>query len=466
MKKYLLILITIILCLLYAAAGADPAVTDSETTAWIGENNYLFLQGTNGMVAQLSMEISDLIGTTDDEVIGLAGNRQIIAVKKNGTGSRIVEDAETESLKEPRLKQEEDVLLLDGQKISDTAIAAVTDGVYVYIIEHTGISFILRVTPAQSSRQLTSQQSRNANALALSGTTVAEPLNMTVTREALAITDTDHQVTVMNFITGQIFRYPATSSETAAACLQGGILYRYLVTDEGKWILESGMEVSTPTPAPTPSPTPTPKPTQKSTTYYDDDGTIYYGAYGSKVKKIQTRLYELGYPIWQIDGKYGEETQLAINLFCDAIHVREHRYITYKVQKKLFAGNAPVYDPYLPLKKGDQGISVLYMQARLKELGYDPGKIDGIYGKNTVAAVALFQADHGITLAEKEKPGETASREMLELLYSPETVPEPTPTDTVNPTTTPSATQTVTPSATPTMTPTPTPVPATWTDLK
>ena len=178
------------------------------------------------------------------------------------------------------------------------------------------------------------------------------------------------------------------------------------------------------------------------------------------MRKIQTRLSELGYPIWKIDGIYGDETQLAINLFCDAIHVREHRYITLKVQTKLFAKNAPYYDPYLPLKVGDQGVSVLYMQTRLKELGYDPGKPDGVYGKNTVAAVALFQAVNGMSPGpgDREKPGEAASSELLELLFAPEPTPSPFPV--ITPTPVPAPTATPVPTATPEPT-----KPATQTDL-
>lgn len=138
------------------------------------------------------------------------------------------------------------------------------------------------------------------------------------------------------------------------------------------------------------------------------------------MRKIQRRLDALGYPVGSADGRYGDKTQLAINLFCDAIHVREHNYITPSVQKKLFASSAPEYDPYLPLEKGDRGVSVLYMQRRLKELGYDPQKLDGIYGDMTVEALSRFQADYRIKLAAGEKPGETASHDLLEILFAPE----------------------------------------------
>ena len=421
MKKQLFIVMMILTCLCCAAAGASPSVTDGETTGWIAENNYLFLQGTNGLVAKLSMPVYDLIRFTEDELICLGENQQIIAVKKDGSGSRIADLSKEPSLNSQQLKTENGILYLDGEQVSATACAAATDGTYLYSVEKAGQSFVLLVGAVQNDRKEILPQSREAFAMALSNRTVTEPLSITVTREALTLTDTGRQVTVMNLLTGEITRYPATGEQTAAACMQGGMLYRYRLSEDGRWIFESETAVTTPVP------TVTPKPTDNRNSYQEDDGTIHYGAYGKTVRKIQTRLSDLGYPIRKIDGKYGEETQLAINLFCDAIHVREHRYITKKVQNKLFAKDAPEYDPYLPLKVGDQGVSVLYMQKRLKELGYDPGKPDGVYGRKTVAAVALFQETYGMLPepGDKEKPGEAASHELLELLYDPELSPYP-----------------------------------------
>ena len=68
MKKSLFILTIILVCLLCAAAGASPVLTDGEATGWIADNNYLFLQTPNGMTAQLSMPIDDLIRFTDEDV--------------------------------------------------------------------------------------------------------------------------------------------------------------------------------------------------------------------------------------------------------------------------------------------------------------------------------------------------------------------------------------------------------------
>ena len=118
-----------------------------------------------------------------------------------------------------------------------------------------------------------------------------------------------------------------------------------------------------------------------------------------------------------MDGAYGEQTQLAVNLFYNAIHMRQRSYMTKAVQRKLQASNAPKYDKYLPLQKGDSGQSVLYMQQALKKIGCDPGKLDGIYGTMTIRAVREYQDMIDYKPMEDAVPGEYASRELLKKLY-------------------------------------------------
>lgn len=47
--------------------------------------------------------------------------------------------------------------------------------------------------------------------------------------------------------------------------------------------------------------------------------------------------------------------------------------------------------------QGNQGDCVVLIQTKLKQLGYDPGPIDGIYGTKTTSAVKLFQSRAGLT---------------------------------------------------------------------
>jgi len=48
------------------------------------------------------------------------------------------------------------------------------------------------------------------------------------------------------------------------------------------------------------------------------------------------------------------------------------------------------------LKEGSSGPEVTKLQERLKELGFDPGAIDGIFGLGTEAAVIAFQKSKGL----------------------------------------------------------------------
>lgn len=47
-------------------------------------------------------------------------------------------------------------------------------------------------------------------------------------------------------------------------------------------------------------------------------------------------------------------------------------------------------------KVGSRGDEVRQIQKKLKELGYDPGQVDGIYGENTKKAVIAFQKAKGL----------------------------------------------------------------------
>jgi hypothetical protein len=48
------------------------------------------------------------------------------------------------------------------------------------------------------------------------------------------------------------------------------------------------------------------------------------------------------------------------------------------------------------LWQGSRGAAVKELQTKLKELGFDPGDLDGIFGPSTQAALTTFQKDRGI----------------------------------------------------------------------
>jgi predicted chitinase len=49
------------------------------------------------------------------------------------------------------------------------------------------------------------------------------------------------------------------------------------------------------------------------------------------------------------------------------------------------------------LKKGSSGPDVLTLQSTLKQLGFDPNGVDGVFGAGTEAAVIAFQTSKGLT---------------------------------------------------------------------
>ncbi|MEU4698329.1 L,D-transpeptidase family protein [Nonomuraea dietziae] len=69
--------------------------------------------------------------------------------------------------------------------------------------------------------------------------------------------------------------------------------------------------------------------------------------------------------------------------------------------------------PDKPLKLGSKGSAVKWLQQRLKDLRYLPGRVDGRYGGSTLAAVWAFQKVNGI------KPSSTVGKRTWAALESP-----------------------------------------------
>ena len=77
------------------------------------------------------------------------------------------------------------------------------------------------------------------------------------------------------------------------------------------------------------------------------------------------------------------------------------------------------------LKSGSKGEDVTALQLRLRELGYDPGEADGIYGTATKQAVQAFQKRNNLSVdgaAGKQTQARLYSSEALSPLLPPEPV--------------------------------------------
>ena len=441
MKKLIILLAAVLALALCSAAGADPAKTDGTVTAWIGEENALFLRCSDGVTRKLSVPMKDILKMTDTDVVGLTQASQIVAVKKDGTGYSILSAYATDE--EAAAQKDTSFLLADGKLTvgdsvySERAVAAATDGLVLYWVNKGDNGFILM----QKAMPNQDQAAIGRAPVALTGMSVPEPIYLCVTGEALTLTAADRSIVSISLKTGESKPFTASGQMTTAACMADDRLYRYNTTDQVPWVLETiqndAMQLVTVTPAPTataeptPTPTPTPQATLVPTTapsgggssQKQDDGNIYKGAGGKTVRKIQERLWELGYPVGYVDGSYGDQTQIAVNLFYEAIRQRERSYITPSMYSKLFSRDAPYYDPYMPLQRGDKGTRVRMLQTALRRNGFDPVKIDGSYGEMTVHALADYQKSIGYVPAAGEAYGEYASRAVLESLLGPNPQP-------------------------------------------
>ena len=450
--------LTVCLC---ASALASPAITDGTVTAWIGDQNLLYLQTESGLIRRMSIPMEDLLSFTETDFTCVTGDHRVFSIRKDGLSSAVLltnpSQEDLDSLRDGSWTLQNGILTVGETLLSSAAVSAVSNTRDLFWVEKSGDGFLLKQHSFTAAQAEAADPATDPNALIfpLDGIVVQEPLTLLVSRDALTLTAADHSVMTCSLVTGECTAYPAVSDKTVAACAVNGQLIRYVPGTGAPWQFEQSEPIAlpeapavtsdsgatstllpsaTPTPTITPTPRPTATPTARPTpTPYQPDipeGAIPRGDRGSEVRRIQQRLYDLGYPVGRVDGAYGAQTQIAINLFCDAIGVREHNYITRSVRNRLYAANAPYYDPYLPLKKGDRGLSVQYMQQQLAAQGYDPRQIDGIYGDMTVAAVAAFQRDHNIKVGKGEVPGEYASRKFMEVLYEP---PAPVTTKPVDP---------------------------------
>ena len=113
----------------------------------------------------------------------------------------------------------------------------------------------------------------------------------------------------------------------------------------------------------------------------------------ASVKMVQTLLRDLGYYNGKIDGKYGRATIAAVKMFQKYNELPIDGKVgedTLNRMKSSAAIKAPVN------QKDSYSTENKHIQERLKYYGYYTGKIDGIYGSGTIAAVKAFQRANGL----------------------------------------------------------------------
>ncbi|MBR4039634.1 MAG: peptidoglycan-binding protein [Clostridia bacterium] len=153
--------------------------------------------------------------------------------------------------------------------------------------------------------------------------------------------------------------------------------------------------------------------------------TLREGDQGEAVYILQARLFELGYYTGRIDGRFSEETTIAVTQFQMANGLTADGIAGKGTQSRLESGMAIPADGIAPeeeipsqpatlntLRRGDESAEVMVLQQYLLGLGYLSTQPDGQFGSGTERAVKLFQEANGLTADG------VAGKGTLSILYS------------------------------------------------
>ncbi len=118
---------------------------------------------------------------------------------------------------------------------------------------------------------------------------------------------------------------------------------------------------------------------------------VTIGDSGTDVEELQKRLVELDY-MNKATGYFGDETAAAVKEFQSRNDLDVDGMIGTLTREALYSEEAIAHS----LSYGETGEEVLSYQKRLFNLGYLTTDPDGTFGKDTVAAVKLFQELNGL----------------------------------------------------------------------
>lgn len=122
------------------------------------------------------------------------------------------------------------------------------------------------------------------------------------------------------------------------------------------------------------------------------------GAAGDAVRDLQRRLATAGFDPGAVEhGRYGEATETAVRAFQVARGLEVNGVSDLQTWTAIVEAGYQLGDRLLYLRRPMQrGDDVAELQRRLGMLGFDPGRIDGIFGPSTALALTEFQSNAGL----------------------------------------------------------------------
>lgn len=118
---------------------------------------------------------------------------------------------------------------------------------------------------------------------------------------------------------------------------------------------------------------------------------------GDPVRDIQGRLLALGYDL-AVSGSFTDETEAAVRAFQVDRGLTADGVVGPETWRVLYEAGYRLGDRLLFLRRPHQrGEDIAELQSRLSQLGFDPGKVDGIFGPGSERAVLEFQRNRNLT---------------------------------------------------------------------
>jgi N-acetylmuramoyl-L-alanine amidase len=125
---------------------------------------------------------------------------------------------------------------------------------------------------------------------------------------------------------------------------------------------------------------------------------IREGDRSDEVADVQARLRALGIALDDETGTFGAATKQAVRAFQQRRGTLVDGVVGPDTWSELVEASWRLGDRVLYLKQPPtRGDDVATLQARLNALGFDAGRDDGIFGKNTDAAVRAFQKEYDVS---------------------------------------------------------------------
>ena len=124
------------------------------------------------------------------------------------------------------------------------------------------------------------------------------------------------------------------------------------------------------------------------------------GTSGEAVRDLHRRLLELGYTVEEtevVEGSFGRDTEARLRGFQAERGLHEHGRLDATTMSALVEAGYRLGDRNLylhsPMMRGDD---VADLQLRLGGLGFDAGRIDGVFGPDSARALLDFQRNTGL----------------------------------------------------------------------